>query len=162
MRRFLKRLLLFAAIPLVIAVAWTAFVVVMEYRSYVGALTLAEGETMVVCGDSQTKDALDPAIIPGLRNFSTAATTCDQDAMRLKDVLAANPGKVRRVLIDVSPLKIGYDISRPVSELNAARVHALAWHGDDYWKDRKSVKTTPSSSVTRTSVRCSPSRPDTS
>ena len=88
MRRFLKRLLLFAAIPAVIAVAWTVFVVVMEYRSYVGALTLAEGETMVVCSDSQTKDALDPAIIPGLRNFSTAATTCDQDAMRLNLTVA--------------------------------------------------------------------------
>ena len=37
--------------------------------------------------------------------------------------LAENPGRVRRVLLDVSPLKIGYDISRPVSELNAARVH---------------------------------------
>ena len=125
MRRFLKRLFLFAAFPAVIAVAWTAFVVVMDRRSYVSALPLAEGETTVVCGDSQTIDALDPALIPGLRNFSTAATTCDQDAMRLADVLAANPGRVRRVLLDVSPLKIGYDISRPVSELNAARVHAL-------------------------------------
>ena len=125
MRRFLKRLFLFAAFPAVIAVVWTAFVVVMDRCSYVRALPLAEGETIVVCGDSQTKDALDPAIIPGLRNFSTAATTCDQDAMRLADVLAANPGKVRRVLLDVSPLKIGYDISRPVSDLNAARVHAL-------------------------------------
>ena len=133
MRRFLKRLLLFAAFPTVIAVAWTTFVVVMDRRSYVRALPLAEGETVVVCGDSQTKDALDPARIPGLRNFSTAATTCDQDAMRLADVLAANPGKVRRVLLDVSPLKIGYDISRPVSELNAARVHALihAYHFHD-------------------------------
>ena len=125
MRRFLKRLFFFAAFPTVIAVVWTTFVVVMDRCSYVRALPLAEGETVVVCGDSQTKDALDPARIPGLRNFSTAATTCDQDAMRLADVLAANPGKVRRVLLDVSPLKIGYDISRPVSELNAARVHAL-------------------------------------
>ena len=125
MRRFLKRLLLFAAFPTVIAVVWTTFVVVMDRCSYVRALPLAEGETVVVCGDSQTKDALDPARIPGLRNFSTAATTCDQDAMRLADVLAANPGKVRRVLLDVSPLKIGSDISRPVSELHAARVHAL-------------------------------------
>ena len=125
MRRFLKRLLQFAAIPAVVAVVWTSFVVVMDRRSYVRALPLAEGETTVVCGDSQTKDALDPALIPGLRNFSTAATTCDQDAMRLADVLAENPGRVRRVLLDVSPLKIGYDISRPVSELNAARVHAL-------------------------------------
>lgn len=125
MRRFLKRLLLFIAFPTVIAVVWTTFVVAMDRWSYMRALPLAEGETVVVCGDSQTKDALDPARIPGLRNFSTAATTCDQDAMRLADVLAANPGKVRRVLLDVSPLKIGYDISRPVSELNAARVHSL-------------------------------------
>ena len=125
MRRFLKRLLQFAAIPAVVAVVWTSFVVVMDRRSYVRALPLAEGETTVVCGDSQTKDALDPARIPGLRNFSTAATTFDQDAMRLRDVLAANPGRIRRVLLDVSPLKVGSDISRPVSELNAARVHAL-------------------------------------
>ena len=125
MRRFLKRFFLFAAFPAVVAVVWTTFVVVMDRRSYVRALPLAEGETVVVCGDSHTKDALDPARIPGLRNFSTAATTCDQDAMRLADVLAANPGKVRRVLLDVSPIKIGSDLSRPVSELHAARVHAL-------------------------------------
>jgi len=125
MRRFLKRLFLFASIPAAIAVVWTAFVVAMDRRSYSRALQLEEGETLVVCGDSQTKDALDPARIAGLRNYSTAATTCDQDALRLKDVLDANPGKVRRVILDVSPLKIGYDISRPVSELNAARVHAL-------------------------------------
>ena len=44
-----------------------------------------------------------------------------------------------------------YDFSidlRGGGGVGAARVHALAWHGDDYWKDRKSVKTTPSSSVT--------------
>lgn len=125
MRRFLKRLFLFAAFPAAVAAAWTTFVVAMDRRSYVRALPLAEGETMVVCGDSQTKDALDPARIPGLRNFSTAATTCDQDAMRLADVLEANPGRIRCVLIDVSPLKIGSSLARPVSELNASRVHSL-------------------------------------
>ena len=125
MRRFLKRLFLFAAFPAVVAVVWTTFVVAMDRRSYVRALPLAEGETMVVCGDSQTKDALDPVRIPGLRNFSTAATTCDQDAMRLADVLDANPGKIRCVLLDVSPLKVNSSLARPVSELNASRVHAL-------------------------------------
>ncbi len=125
MRRFLKRLFLFTAIPAAVAVVWTTFVVVTDRLSYMRALPLAEGETVVVCGDSQTKDALDPARITGLRNFSTAATTCDQDAMRLSDMLAANAGKIRRVLLDVSPLKIGSDLSRPVSELNASRVHAL-------------------------------------
>lgn len=125
MRRFLKRLFLFASIPATVAVAWTAFVVAMDRHSYVKALQMAEGETVLVCGDSQTKDALDPAAIKGLRNFSTAATTCDQDAMRLSDMLDANEGKVRYVLLDASPLKIGYDVSTPVSELNAARVHML-------------------------------------
>ena len=125
MRRFLKRLFLFASIPCSVAVLWTAFVVVMDYRSYTQALPLADGETVVVCEDSQTKDALDPSVIEGLRNYSAAATTCDQDAMRLSDVLAANRGRVRFVLLDASPLEIGHDMSRPISQLNASRVHLL-------------------------------------
>jgi len=125
MRRFLKRLLLFALTPAAIAFTWTAFVVAMDHHSYTQGLKLAEGESIVVCGDSQTKDGLDPAIVKGLHNCSTAATTFDQDAMRLADVLEANPGKVRYVLLDASPLKVGSDMTRPVSELNAGRVHSL-------------------------------------
>jgi len=125
MRRFAKRLLLFALAPAFVAVAWTVFVVAMDYRSYTMGLKLAEGETVVVCGDSQTKDGLDPSVVTGLHNCSAAATTCDQDKMRLADVLEANPGKVRYVLLEASPLKVGYNPARPVSELNAGRVHSL-------------------------------------
>ena len=134
MKRFLVRTFLFLSVPVLLGVAWTVYVVWMDYASYTRALVLPEETTVAVCGDSQTKDALDPAHIPGLANFSTAATTCDQDLLRLFDLLVANRGRLRYVLLDVSPLKIGYmeetsstppSPPRPVSELNAARVHAL-------------------------------------
>ena len=125
MKKFMFYAILFLALPAVLGAAWTAFVVVADYRSYTGALAAPPETTVAVCGDSQTKDALDPALIPGLFNFSTAATTCDQDFLRLADLLVANRGKFKYVLLDVSPLKIGYSTERPVSELNAARVHAL-------------------------------------
>ena len=133
MKRFLFKAFVFLAPPIVLGVAWTAFVVFMDYRSYKASLVAPPGAEVMVCGDSQTNDALDPSIVHGLFNFSTAATTCDQDFMRLTDVLGANRGRFSHVLLDVSPLKIGYTIDRPVSELNAARVHALlhVYHRSD-------------------------------
>ncbi len=127
MKKFLSYAILFLGMPAVLGAVWTAFVVTMDYRSYMGALPAPSGATVAVCGDSQTKDALDPSIVPGLFNFSTAATTCDQDILRLQDLLVANRGKFKYVLLDVSPLKVGYSTERPVSELNAARVHALLY-----------------------------------
>ena len=125
MKKFISYAIFFLALPFVLGVAWTTFVVVADYRSYTGALAAPPEATVAVCGDSQTKDALDPALVPGLFNFSTAATTCDQDFLRLADLLAANRGQFKYVLLDVSPLKIGYSTEKPVSALNAARVHAL-------------------------------------
>ncbi len=125
MRKFISYAILFLSLPAVLGAAWTTFVVVADYRSYTGALAAPPEATVAVCGDSQTKDALDPALVPGLFNFSTAATTCDQDFLRLSDLLAANRGRFKFVLLDVSPLKIGYSTEKPVSELNAGRVHAL-------------------------------------
>ena len=77
MRRFLKRLLQFAAIPTMIAVAWTVFVVVMEHRSYVSALPLAEGEHYI------------PDLI-GLKVLDEA----ERELGQLKDVLATGANDV--------------------------------------------------------------------
>lgn len=126
-KKFLFSILVFFSLPVLLGVGWTIFVVLMDWRSYSCALTMPEGTTVAVCGDSQTKDALDPALVPGLFNFSTAATTCDQDLLRLLDLLVRNRGRVKYVLLDVSPLKIGYSTKKPVSELNSARVHALLY-----------------------------------
>ena len=102
MKKFISYAILFLALPAVLGAAWTAFVVVADYRSYTGALAAPPETTVAVCGDSQTKDALDPALVPGLFNFSTAATTCDQDFLRLADLLVANRGRFKYVLLDVS------------------------------------------------------------
>ena len=75
MKKFLSYAILFLGMPAVLGAAWTAFVVTMDYRSYMSALPAPSGLTVAVCGDSQTKDALDPSIVPGLFNFSTAAAT---------------------------------------------------------------------------------------
>lgn len=125
MKKFLSYASLFLGLPAVLGAAWTVFVVAADYLSYTGALKAPPYATVAVCGDSQTKDGLDPALVPGLFNFSTAATTCDQDLMRLKDLLAANRGKFKYVLLDISLLKVGYSTAKPVSELNSGRVHAL-------------------------------------
>ena len=136
MKKFLFRLFLFFWVPVLLAIAWTVFVVVCDCRSYRAALEVPDGTAVVVCGDSQTKDSLDPALFPGFFNFSTAATTCDQDLLRLEDLLSANKGRIKYVLLDVSPLKIGYTPDRPVSELNAARVHLLL-HVYHLWENRR-------------------------
>jgi len=134
MKRSLLRLTVFLSAPILLGAAWTAYVVAMDRASYARALRLPADATAVVCGDSQTKDALDPAGIPGFVNFSVAATLCDQDFLRLGDLLDANPGRLRHVVLDVSPLKIRYlaepratppRAPTPVSELNSGRVHAL-------------------------------------
>lgn len=127
MKRFISYFLLFFLLPGVLGCGWTAFVIVMDLRSYKRALVMPKTATIAVCGDSQTKDGLDPALFPGFFNFSTAATTCDQDLLRLTDLLCRNRAQVKYVLLDVSPLKIGYSTDKPVSELNAGRVHALLY-----------------------------------
>lgn len=136
MKKFLLRLVLFFWVPVLLAIAWTVFVVAYDCRSYRSALVAPEQTMVAVCGDSQTKDSLDPALFPGFFNFSTAATTCDQDLLRLEDLLSANKGRLRYVLLDVSPLKIAYSPERPISELNAARVHLLL-HVYHFWENRR-------------------------
>lgn len=136
MREFLGRLLLFLLGPILLGAGWTVFVVYKDLTSYRSALLAPDDTVVAVCGDSQTKDALDPALFPHFFNFSTAATTCDQDILRLGDLLAMNPGRFKYILLDVSPLKIGYTSERPISELNAARVHLLL-HIYHLWENRR-------------------------
>ena len=61
MTKFISYAILFLALPVILGVAWTACVVVADYRSYTGALAAPPEATVAVCGASQTKDALDPA-----------------------------------------------------------------------------------------------------
>ena len=126
MKRFVARMLLFWSIPISIVALWSVFVVAIDRCSYLSALQLPKGCDVVVCSDSHTQNGLDPAFMPRLYNFSSAASLPDQNLLRLEDILVGNPGKVRIVLIDVTPLHVGFDERQtPLSEAGAARVHAL-------------------------------------
>lgn len=125
-RYFIFRVLTLLSIPASIALAWIAFVVTLDLRSYRSSLGVPEGRDVWVCGDSQSRDGLDPSIFGRLHNFSTAAAAVDQNLLRLRDLLAANPGRRGYVLIDVTPVQLGFDEREvPLSECGPERVHAL-------------------------------------
>lgn len=126
MKRFLLRILLFLSLPFSVTAVWTTVVIALDFKTYKASLSIPEGCDIVVCSDSQTRAALNPEIISNLYNFSTAATHPDQNFLRLLDFLDVNSGKIKYVLLDVTPLHIGFDerIS-PLSEAGSARVHAF-------------------------------------
>lgn len=126
MKRFLLRILLFLSLPFSVAVIWTTVVVALDLQAYRASLSVPVGCDTLVCADSQTRASLNPEIISNLFNFSTAATHPDQNFLRLLDVLEVNRGKIKYVLLDVTPLHVGFDERMsPLSEAGSARVHAF-------------------------------------
>ena len=125
-KHFVFRLLAFAALPTAILVVWTALVVSLDLKSYRSSLSVPADRDVWVCGDSQSRDSLDPRVFTRLRNFSCAASAPDQNLLRLKDLLAANPGRRGYVLLDTSLVQVGLDErNSPLSECGPERVHAL-------------------------------------
>lgn len=127
-RKFLLQLLLTASFPCAGMLLWCVFVITLDYRSYHSLIVLPECCRIVICGNSQSRDALDPLFFPLLHNCSAAATTEDQNFLRLKDVLDANAGNdsLQYVLIDVNCKMIGQgEMTVPLSDGGAERVHAL-------------------------------------
>jgi len=127
-RKFLLKLLVVASFPCVGMLLWCVFVIALDYRSYHSLIVLPDCCRIVICGNSQSRDALNPLFFPLLHNCSAAATTEDQNLLRLKDVLDANTGNdsLQYVLIDVNCKMIGQDErSVPLSDGGPERVHAL-------------------------------------
>ena len=105
MKKFIYRILLFAAIIASFFGVWSIGILVMETRAYHKELVMPRGCDIVVCGDSQPEHALDPNVWPRLFNFSKTATAMDQRHMKLLDLYKANPGRIKILLMDVSLLK---------------------------------------------------------
>jgi hypothetical protein len=68
--KFILRVLVFLSIPTVILGGWGAFIITLDYRSYVSSLPVPSDKDIVICGDSQSKDRLDPTCFPRLHNYS--------------------------------------------------------------------------------------------
>lgn len=124
--RFVIRVIAFFSLPTALIAAWIGCVVAMDRRSYRASLLVPEGRDVWICGDSQARDGFDPRVCGRLHNFSCAAAAADQNWLRLKDLLSANPGRKGYVLLDATPVQVGLDERRsPLSESGPGRVHAL-------------------------------------
>ena len=115
MKRFLSRFALFASIAGILLAIWSGAVMWAEFSTYRRELKMPSGTHILVCGDSQVAHALDPALWPGLFNFSLDASLLDQSRMKLADLLKANPGRADTVLLDISPWK--YYVNNPTNAL---------------------------------------------
>ncbi len=106
MKRFLVKLSFFAFCVVVIFGGWSAALLIAEHMSYQKEIVMPKDAHILICGDSHTEAALDPTHFPGLYNFSQSACELDQSYLKLIDFFRANPGKIKTVIIDVSPLQL--------------------------------------------------------
>lgn len=107
--KFISRVLMFLSIPAVLLGGWAVFIITLDYHSYHSSLPVPEGRDIVVCGDSHSKDCIDPDCFLRLHNFSTAASDPEQNYLRLKDVLKTNTSNLKYVLLDITPLQLGFN-----------------------------------------------------
>ena len=98
---------LFAVAFFVISVV--AVVTGVDFRAYRAALKAPDGADVIACNDSQMATGLDPSLSVRLWNKSAIASPCDASYLRLRDSLAANPGQIKFVLIDVSQINVEMD-----------------------------------------------------
>lgn len=105
MKKFIYKILLFAAMIACFFGVWSIGILAMEIRAYHKELVMPPECDIVVCGDSQPEHALDSNLWPRLFNFSKTATAMDQRYMKLLDLYKVNPGKMKILLMDVSLLK---------------------------------------------------------
>ena len=133
MKRFVFRLASFALIVIVTVGGFCVAEVAAEIRAYHRELIAQPGATIFVCGDSRTEWELNPEFWPELFNFSVSGRPMDQVYLTALDVLRANPGKFRTMLVDVSveTAKLDYDL--PVERMPGGTKYLLLYllHRDE-------------------------------
>jgi hypothetical protein len=117
MKKFLTKSLTFSCILILLTAGWMASIVFVELAAYRKEIKVPDGADILVCGDSQPAHALNPELWPELFNFSKDATLLDQSRLKTIDILAANPGRINTLILDVTPLKYyGNNPSKPLSQ----------------------------------------------
>lgn len=117
MRKFVIKAALFAALVVGVIGGVCALEICAEIRAYHSELVAPPGASILVCGDSQLGDAVDPQVCPAFFNFSAHGRTLDQGFMVMKDLLRANKGRVDAVVVDVSPSAATWPLDRPIDKM---------------------------------------------
>lgn len=115
MKKFLSKISIFSLLAVLLIGGWVLLIVGVEISAYYREIVMPKNASVLVCGDSQPAHALNPEYWPELFNFSKDATLLDQSRMKMKDVIDANPGRTKILLLDVSPWK--FYVNDPIAPL---------------------------------------------
>lgn len=129
MKKFILRVICFGTSVVAAIGGCCAIELWQEVVTYYSREVIApEGACILVGNDSQTCDGIDSDTYPQIFNFSAPARRMDQACFALKDVLKANPGRFKTVLVDLSPIAAVEKFDRPIAELGyAAQYYLLHW-----------------------------------
>lgn len=133
MRKFIVAVALFALIVLGTVGGFCVAEIWAEIAHYRKELKAPVGATVFVCGDSRTEVGLNPELWPELFNFSLSGRPFDQTYLTALDILEANPGKMRTMLIDVSPEGMGHDYGASVGAMPNGKCLLLYFL---HWRDQ--------------------------
>ena len=127
MKAFLVRVMSFGLLILLVIGGGCLAEIWAEIVCYRRELRSSSQESVFVCGDSRTEHGLDPALWPELFNFSARGRLLDQTCLTAKDILDANPGQFKTMLIDVSAERASDDYTLPVGKMGQGSKYALLY-----------------------------------
>ena len=132
MKRFLLRSWLFVSTVLVTVGGVCGLETALELRCYRQELVAPEGTQVFVCGNSKPAMSLDPAVWTELFNFSHNGRPLDQTYLATIDILKANPGRFKTMLVDVAPESAYADYDAPIGDMGDASqfflLYLLHWN----------------------------------
>ena len=140
MKKFILKSLLFGALILTVIGGVCVAEILAEIKAYRKEVVLPSGSSIVICGDSQLGNAVDPSVCPKLFNFSAHGRTLDQSYLTMLDVLDAkeNAGRVKKVVFDVSPSSLTWLAGKPAGDLDFSGKYFLIYLL--HWKEAKELR----------------------
>jgi len=128
-KKFIVKSVCFAALAVSVIGGACVAEIVAEIRAYRREIVAPEGASVLLCGDSQLGNAVDPSEGPEFFNFSAHGRTFDQAYLTMLDVLDAkeNVGRLRKVLIDVSPAALTWLADHPAGDLDFSGKYYLIY-----------------------------------
>lgn len=118
MRKFVTRALLFAALAVGVIGGLCAWEIFAEIRAYRAEIVAPPGASILLCGDSQLGNSVDPQVCPEFFNFSAHGRALDQSYMIAMDALRANRGRLGLLVVDVSPAAATWPLDSPLEEMS--------------------------------------------
>lgn len=118
MKRFILRLCLYLALVIGVIGGLCAWEIAAEIAAYRRELIAPPGASVLLCGDSQLGNAVDPTVAPAFFNFSAHGRALDQSYLIMLDALRANRGQIKTVIVDVSPAAATWPLDDPIEKMS--------------------------------------------